>query len=96
MIPGAFDYLAPKSVEETVALLAQHGDDELRADAFDALEQRIIAFDDDLRQAMTIANVEEQQRSEVADAMHPAEQHRLLADVTGTQRTAGVGSSETA
>ena len=27
MIPGAFDYLAPKSVEETIALLAQHGDD---------------------------------------------------------------------
>jgi len=27
MIPGAFDYLAPHSVEETVALLAEHGDD---------------------------------------------------------------------
>ena len=27
MIPGPFDYLAPHSVEETVALLAQHGDD---------------------------------------------------------------------
>jgi aerobic carbon-monoxide dehydrogenase medium subunit len=27
MIPGVFDYLAPKSVEETVALLAQHGED---------------------------------------------------------------------
>src|SRR5215211_9164802 len=27
MIPGAFDYLAPKSVQETIALLAQHGDD---------------------------------------------------------------------
>jgi len=27
MIPGAFDYLAPQSVEEVVALLAQHGDD---------------------------------------------------------------------
>jgi carbon-monoxide dehydrogenase medium subunit len=27
MIPGAFDYLAPNSVEEAVALLAQHGDD---------------------------------------------------------------------
>jgi carbon-monoxide dehydrogenase medium subunit len=27
MIPGAFDYLAPQSVEETIALLAQHGDD---------------------------------------------------------------------
>jgi aerobic carbon-monoxide dehydrogenase medium subunit len=27
MIPGAFDYLAPQSVEETVALLAEHGDD---------------------------------------------------------------------
>ena len=27
MIPGAFDYLAPRSVEETVALLAQHGED---------------------------------------------------------------------
>src|SRR5437867_2060665 len=27
MIPGAFDYLAPQSVEETLALLAEHGDD---------------------------------------------------------------------
>jgi carbon-monoxide dehydrogenase medium subunit len=27
MIPGAFDYLAPHSVEETVALLAEYGDD---------------------------------------------------------------------
>src|SRR5215211_4430828 len=27
MIPGAFDYLAPKSVQETIALLAEHGDD---------------------------------------------------------------------
>ncbi len=27
MIPGAFDYLAPQSVEEAVALLAEHGDD---------------------------------------------------------------------
>jgi carbon-monoxide dehydrogenase medium subunit len=27
MIPGAFDYLAPRSVEEAVALLAEHGDD---------------------------------------------------------------------
>lgn len=27
MIPGAFDYLAPQSVEEVVALLAEHGGD---------------------------------------------------------------------
>ncbi|HEU5100581.1 MAG TPA: xanthine dehydrogenase family protein subunit M [Roseiflexaceae bacterium] len=27
MIPGAFDYLAPQTVDEAVALLAQHGDD---------------------------------------------------------------------
>jgi carbon-monoxide dehydrogenase medium subunit len=27
MIPGAFDYLAPRSVEEAVALLAEHGED---------------------------------------------------------------------
>jgi aerobic carbon-monoxide dehydrogenase medium subunit len=27
MIPGAFDYLAPQTVDEAIALLAQHGDD---------------------------------------------------------------------
>ncbi|HNP85505.1 MAG TPA: xanthine dehydrogenase family protein subunit M [Kouleothrix sp.] len=27
MIPGAFDYLAPRSVDEVLAALAQHGDD---------------------------------------------------------------------
>jgi carbon-monoxide dehydrogenase medium subunit len=27
MIPGAFDYLAPQSVEEAIALLAEHGED---------------------------------------------------------------------
>ena len=74
--------------------LADHGDDEFRADALDALEQRLVAFDDHLRQAVTIADVEEQQRAQVADAMHPAEQHRILSHVTGTKRSARMGSGE--
>ena len=71
-----------------------HGDDEFRAHALDALEQRLVAFDDDLRQAVAIADVEEQQRSEVADAMHPSEQHGILADVAGAKRAAGMRASE--
>ena len=55
--------------------LAEDGDDELGAHALDALEQRLVAFDDHLGQAVAIADVEEQQRAEVADAMHPSEQH---------------------
>ena len=74
--------------------LAEHGDDELRSDALDALEQRLVAFDDDLRQAVAIADVEEQQRAEIADAMHPSKQHGILPDVAGTKRAAGMGSSE--
>jgi hypothetical protein len=60
-----------------------HGDDELRADALHALEQRVIAFDDHLREAVTIAHVEKQQRSEIADAMDPSQQHRILPDIAG-------------
>ena len=34
--------------------------------------------------------------AEIADAVHPAEQHDVLADVVGAQRAAGVGSSQVA
>ena len=71
-----------------------HGDDELRADALDALEQRLVAFDDHLRQAVAIADVEEQQRAQIADAMHPSEQHGILPDVAGTKGAAGMRASE--
>ena len=74
--------------------LAEHRDDELGAQPLDALEQRLVAFDDHLRQAVAIADVEEQQRPEVADAMHPPEQHGILADIGRTKRATGMRASE--
>ena len=73
--------------------LAEDRDHELRAQPLGALQQRRI-LDHDLRQAVTIAHVEEQQRSHVADAMHPAQQHDVLADVGRAKRATGVSTSE--
>jgi hypothetical protein len=39
---------------------------------------------------MAIADVQEHQRSEIADAMHPAKQHDLLGDVRRTKGAARV------
>ena len=54
---------------------AEHRDDVFRAQALGALEQFLVALDDHLRVAVPIAHVDEQQRSEIANAMHPSQQH---------------------
>ena len=46
--------------------------------------------------AVAIADVQEHQRAEVANAMHPPEQDDVLAHVGGGQRPAGVGAIEIA
>ena len=74
--------------------LADHGDDKLGPHPLDPLQQRIVALDNHLGQAVAIADVDEQQRTEIADAMHPPEEHGLLADIGRTKRTAGMRASE--
>ena len=71
-----------------------NGDDELGAQPLGPLEQRLVAFDDHLGDAVAIADVDEQQRAEVADAVHPAEQDDVRADVGGAQRAAGMSASQ--
>ena len=44
-------------------------------------DERLVVAHDDLRDAVAIADVDEDERAEVANAMHPAEQHDVLADV---------------
>jgi len=43
---------------------------------------------------VTIADVEKQQRPEIAHAMHPSEQDGILADVHRSQSATGVSTSE--
>ncbi len=69
---------------------AEDGDDEFRTQALRPLEQVGVAFDDHLRVAVPIAQVEENERAEVANAMHPAEQGDICADVGGAKATTGV------
>jgi hypothetical protein len=69
---------------------AEHRHHELRAQALRLRHERIVVADDDLRDAVAIAQVEEQQRAEIADAVDPSEQHDVAPDVGGRQRAAGV------
>ena len=57
-------------------------------------DERLVVAHDDLRDAVAVADVDEDERAEVADAVHPAEQDDVLADVGGRQRAAGVGARE--
>ena len=57
-------------------------------------QQRVVLAHDDLRHAVAIADVDEDARAEIADAMHPAEQHDILADVLRRQLAGGVRASE--
>ena len=59
-------------------------------------DERVVVADDDLRHAVAIAEVDEHERAEVADAVHPAEQHDILSGVGSGQRAAGVGPGECA
>ena len=57
-------------------------------------DQRVVVADDDLRDAVAIADVEEEDGAHVAHAVDPSEQDGRLADVGGPQRAAGVGSTK--
>ena len=53
----------------------------LRAQPLRQADERLVVAHDDLRDAVAIANIDEDERAEVANAMHPAEQDDVLADV---------------
>ena len=74
-----------------------HADHELRAQALGLGHQRLVVLvEDHLRDAGAIADVDEQQAAQVADAVHPSEQHDVGADVVGAQRAAGMGAGQIA
>ena len=74
--------------------LAEDGDDKLRTQRLRLVQQRRVAFDNHLRQAVAVADVEKHQRTHVADAVHPAEQDDVLANVGETKGATGVRASE--
>ena len=66
-------------------------DHELRAQTFRLTHQRLVVLvEDHLRDARAIPDVDEQQSSQVANAVHPAEQHDFRADVVRAECAAGV------
>jgi hypothetical protein len=73
---------------------AEHRDDELATDPLRRLEQRLVVARHDLRDAISIADVVEEQRSQIANGLDPAEKDHLLADVGRTQRAAGVRATK--
>ena len=72
----------------------QHGDDELGSQLLgDGHHGRVVRHQH-LRNAVAIADVEEQQAAEIANPMDPAEEDDLRADVGRTERAAGVCAGE--
>jgi hypothetical protein len=65
---------------------------ELGAEPLGDGHQRVVFADHDLRDARAIADVEEGDAAQVADAVHPAKDDDALADIVVAQRAAGVGS----
>ena len=65
--------------------LARHADDALELDGFGGLERVRVGREHDLRDAVVIAQVDEQQIAVVALAMHPAGDTDVLPDMLGTQ-----------
>ncbi len=74
--------------------MSENRHDILRAQPLGALDQPLVALDDHLRMAVAIADVEKDQRAEIAHAMHPAKQDDAGADVGGAQGAASVSASE--
>jgi len=85
-LPGTHFHLAGRHVEVDGVRRApfdspEDGHDKFRAQPLGALEQRFVAFDNDLGDAVAIAHVYEQQRTEVAHTVHPAEKNHLCVDI---------------
>ncbi len=76
--------------------VAGDADDKLRAESLGDGHQRVVFADHHLRDAGAVANIEKRDAAEVADAVHPAKQHDVGADVGGTERATGMRSSEVA
>src|SRR4029079_14709505 len=72
--------------------LAVNPHDPLGAERFGNLEGRAVGIGDHLGQAVVVALVDEQQPTVVADAMAPAGQPDILADVAVAERATSVGT----
>ena len=75
----------------TAAQLAVDPHHPFRAQLFGVLEGRRIRIGDALRQAVMVAQIDEQHTAMVANTMAPAGQTNGLADIALTERAAGVG-----
>ena len=75
----------------TAAHLAVDPHHPFRAQLFGVLERRRIRIGDALRQAVMVAQVDEQHAAMVANTMAPAGQTNALVDIAVTERAAGVG-----
>ena len=76
----------------TPAHLAVDAHDPLGAQRLGALEGRRIRVGHDLRQAVMVAQIDEQHAAVIAHTMHPAGEPHGLADVAVAQSAAGMGS----
>ncbi len=67
---------------------ARYGDDAFQMRLLDETEERTRRMDDDLRQAVMVAQVDEEDAAMVAQAVHPARKADGLAGVGGAQLVA--------
>ena len=70
--------------------LARHGDDALQVGLLDEAEEATRRVDDDLRKAVVVAEVDEEDSAVVAEAEHPAREPDSLARVSGAEFVACV------
>ena len=75
-----------------VADRAVDADAPFGAHALGGLEGRRIRIGDDLRQAVMVAEVDEEQPAVIAHAVHPARQADVGADIRGAERAAGMSA----
>ena len=73
-----------------------HRDHILRPQPLGLLQHGLVVAGDHLRHAVAIPHVDEDERAEVADAVHPAEEHDVASDVPHGERAAGVRANEVA
>ena len=72
--------------------LAGHGDDAFQVRLLDEAEEAAGRVDDDLREAVVVAQVDEEDAAVVAQAEHPAGEADGLARVAGAELVAGMGA----